>query len=383
MLYNRDSVPQFTTANPRCTIIAHREFIKDIQGSVGFQNDQFNINASNPAVFPWLSQIARNFEQVVFQGIVFEYKTTCANAIGSTNTALGTVVMATQYDVMSDEFTNKQQMENYEFAQSTSPSASIMHAIECDPKLTHNQGLFYIPKANDIKNDNDPRMSNIGRFNIATVGMQASAVIGELWVTYKVCLLKPKLTSQVVQSDAWILDAAEITDFYPYGKNPELRPNSTSAQYNFDLKSDLMSTTRMSDQNFTALGLNPWVPSRNAVINAIFFNPSFTGFALVVYQLHGGVIPKIDPTLMTEGNCRVITSPALADAHPFISYVKAYSATPGVNADSTMYTFIVKIDGGFTTPDRTPAVRFESGVPGSPTFGNLAIFAIPGNLYED
>jgi len=71
LVYNRDAVPQFSTDNPRCTVVAHSEFIKDIRGSTTFSIDTFDINAGNAALFPWLSQIARNFEQVVWQGLVF------------------------------------------------------------------------------------------------------------------------------------------------------------------------------------------------------------------------------------------------------------------------------------------------------------------------
>jgi len=379
VLYNRDAVPQFGMSNPRCTIIAHREFVTDINGSTLFNIDTFNINASNPAIFPWLSQVARNYEQVVWQGLVFEFKTTCATAIGSTNTALGTVVMATQYDSKSAPFLNKQQMENYEFAQSTVPSQSIMHAIECDPKLTYNQGMFYIPQPDDDQNDNDSRMSDIGRFSIATVGMQAISTIGELWVTYKVCLLKPKLTSQVLQADAWNLDTANITATAPYGDTPQLRPQSTSAAYNSNLVASVVYTDPpMSDQNFTAIGRCPWFNDTDPT--ACFINPSFTGFLLVVYELHGGSIPKGDPLATSYGNCTIITLPTINEG-PFITYQKTYSTAPVVNYDAVLYTFVVRVTGGYDENGFSPYFTLTAGVPASPTQGALVIYSIPGNLY--
>jgi hypothetical protein len=87
---------------------------------------------------------------------------------------------------------NKQQMENYEFAQSSTPVHSLLHACECDPSQTANQGLFYVNNPND--QDGDARLYDLGRFTIATQGMQATGYnLGELWVSYKICLLKPKL----------------------------------------------------------------------------------------------------------------------------------------------------------------------------------------------
>lgn len=136
LVYNKDAIPEFGGSNKRCTMITHREFIKDIVGSDSFNVEHFRINPGLSNTFPWLSSVANNWEQYVVQGMVFEFKTTCATAIGSTNTALGTVVLATQYNSLAAEFSNKQQMENYEFSQSSVPCESILHAIECDPHQT-------------------------------------------------------------------------------------------------------------------------------------------------------------------------------------------------------------------------------------------------------
>ena len=95
-------------------------------------------------------------------------------------------------------------MENYEFAQSSVPSSSVMHPIECDPSQTAGQGLFYVDN-DGYSSSADPRLYNVGKFNIATVGMQAAATIGELWVTYKICFLKPKLQGSATVADHGIL----------------------------------------------------------------------------------------------------------------------------------------------------------------------------------
>lgn len=205
VLYNRDAVPQFSS-NDRCTVISHREFITDIISSTQFNNSTYPINPANVNTFPWLSQIAQNYEEFVIQGLVFEYKTTSSAALSSdTNLSMGTVVAATVYNSLDTPFVNKQQMENYEFAQSTVPSQSMLHAVECDPSLTMNQGLFYVNAGVSVNpafvGASDPRFYNLGIFNLATVGMPGAYVIGELWVTYKVCFLKPKLSSSLSSAD--------------------------------------------------------------------------------------------------------------------------------------------------------------------------------------
>jgi len=50
--------------NTKCGfIVSHREYIQDITGSIGFTGIADYINPGNASLFPWLSQIAVNFEQ--------------------------------------------------------------------------------------------------------------------------------------------------------------------------------------------------------------------------------------------------------------------------------------------------------------------------------
>lgn len=113
--------------------IRHREFIQDVSSSTSFVNQLFSINAGLASTFPWLSQIAPNFEQYKFHGLIFEFRSTSANALNSTNTALGTVILGTDYNTAAAAFTSKQQMENNEWTCSTKPSLSVIHPIECAP----------------------------------------------------------------------------------------------------------------------------------------------------------------------------------------------------------------------------------------------------------
>jgi uncharacterized membrane protein len=221
LVYNVDAVPEFSN-DKRCTIVTHREMICDIQGSTNFSSQVFRINPAIATTFPWLSSIAGNYEQYVIQGLVFEFKSTSAYALSSSNAALGTVIMATQYNSLSPAFTNKQQMENYEFAQSSTPVHSLLHACECDPSQTANQGLFYVNNPND--QDGDARLYDLGRFTIATQGMQATGYnLGELWVSYKICLLKPKLVGVQNVADWFQLDYANITPSLPFGVEMGIR----------------------------------------------------------------------------------------------------------------------------------------------------------------
>jgi hypothetical protein len=182
--------PQF--ASGRNVRVAHREYLGDIIGSTLFTKTTYELNPGDAETFPWLSRIAPNFEEYKFHGLVFEFKSTSATALNSTNTALGTVVCATQYDSVEPGFNNKREMENHEFASSTMPYQSVLHGVETKPKYTSISTNLYVLSGPQPP-DTDIRLYNLGKFTIATVGMQAACTIGELWVTYDVEFFKPQL----------------------------------------------------------------------------------------------------------------------------------------------------------------------------------------------
>lgn len=190
------SVPSFS--KNESTTITHREYIRDIISGSGspsiFSIDSLPINPGDSTTFPWLSMIAANYEEYELMGLVFQFKSTSGESVASANTTLGTVIMATQYDPTKAQFESKQEMENYFFSQSTKPSQSCMHAVELKKSQSPVKQLY----VRTGKTISDPRWTDFGKFFIATQGIQTSGVnLGELWVTYKVKLLKPRLPQTV------------------------------------------------------------------------------------------------------------------------------------------------------------------------------------------
>jgi len=181
--------------HPGETVIRHREYLQDIFTSSTantFKIQQFPINAAHSETFPFLSQIAQNYEQFRVEGMLFEFRSMSADALNSTNTALGSVIMATQYNAANPPFTSKSQMENYEFGESCKPSSCMVHMIECARIQTTIDELY--TRAGAVPAGQDQRLYDLGSFQIATTGFQGTSVnVGELWVTYQVALLKPKL----------------------------------------------------------------------------------------------------------------------------------------------------------------------------------------------
>lgn len=171
--------------------VCHREFVSDVVGSVAFVLTSYSINPGLSILFPLLSQIAQTFEEYDLRGLVMEYRPTSGTAISSTSSALGVVVMATNYDATDPLFTNKQQMESYEYSNSTVPFNGCIHPIECARNRNVLQNLFI--RTTTSPAGTDLRFSDLGNFQIATAGMQSAYTIGELWVSYDVFLRKPRL----------------------------------------------------------------------------------------------------------------------------------------------------------------------------------------------
>lgn len=195
LMTNSDGVPAFGNMESG-SIIRHREFIMDIRGSTSFNLQSFRINPGIQGTFPWLSAVALNFQQYKLKGCVFAYRPTSGAAINGTNPALGVVIMATNYDSLDLNFANKQAMESSDYCTSCSPAAEMLHPIECDPRLN----VLSILYVNDgsIPTGGDIRMYDLGNFQIATTGMPADDnIVGELWVTYEIELLKPFLPNPV------------------------------------------------------------------------------------------------------------------------------------------------------------------------------------------
>lgn len=183
-----------TNKNGGVTVL-HREYLQDIQPSTSFQVNAFSINPGLPATFPWLSQIAEAYEEYRIRGLVFEFKSLSSEFnISATGQGMGSVIMATNYNVNNPNFQSKREMENYEFCTSGRPTQTFLHAVECSKYVTPVNNLWVrtaVP--NDI--NYDPRLYDLGTFQIATSNNQTeggATSIGELWVTYEVDLMKPK-----------------------------------------------------------------------------------------------------------------------------------------------------------------------------------------------
>lgn len=322
-------------------IVRHREYITDITATTGFTTTVYPINAGILATFPWLSQIASSFEEYCIHGMLFEFKSMSSDAVLSTaaNTALGTVIMATQYNALNPNFTDKRQMENYEFCNSAKPSESFIHPVECKGSETPVKCL-YVRTA--PVSTGDLRLYDLGNFTIATQGMQvAGGVIGELWVTFEIEFYKPKLLEgQNLLTDHFILTA--VSNTRPLGAALTTEPVPGSA---------IGTVIDVDGSGLTTLNF-PF-----SIVDGTF---------MVDYSVRGTATAIVPPAVSFSTNC--IVGPNLFENNTIPSQLVRAGTTTSV----FMQSFLVTITG--------PNARIIFGaagiLPAAVVAGDLFIYQI-------
>jgi hypothetical protein len=255
--------PEIINKSKDAVCLRHREYITDITATSAFTLQSFDINPGLVSTFPWLAGVAENFEEYMITGMIFEYRTLSADYTTASSAALGFVVMATQYNVLNPNFPDKKTMENYEFANSAKPSETFIHPVECKKSLNPVSELYV--RTGSVPANADQRLYDLGNFQIATGGNSGTGILGELWVTFEICLFKPKLITSIgseLLTDHWISTTTGGANFF--GSSRTVQPGSN-------------------------LGLT--------VTNAFFrFPPDITdGTYLVIYQVTGGAVTVSTP----------------------------------------------------------------------------------------
>jgi hypothetical protein len=198
-------VPEFGLSSIRVT---HKEYLGNVLGSEQFASTVYRLNPGISDSFPWLAGIARNYQQFRFNGMLFEFVSTSAFALNSTNSALGKVILATNYNAEDDPFTSTVAMLSTQFSNYGRPAESMTHAIECAPSETPTD-LLYI-RTDVEEKGRDLRFTDLGFTQISTEGMQSGAEIGGLWVTYDVTFTKPIINTDInldIGVDQFIIQA--------------------------------------------------------------------------------------------------------------------------------------------------------------------------------
>lgn len=192
-IVHRQGAPAVADPNSARRIV-HSEFIGDLSSPAipaSFTIGQtLTVNPGDPVVFPWLSPIAQRFAKYKFQQLVFEFRST--TSAYSTNSAMGTVVLAPGYNPIAPPPSSKPMMEAMTGAVSSKPSNSLLAGVECSNRNGGNPERW----VRNPSTNTPTQLTDLCDFYIATSGLAAGAntVLGELWVHYTVDLFEPYLS---------------------------------------------------------------------------------------------------------------------------------------------------------------------------------------------
>lgn len=259
--------------------IKRSEYIGEITSSVAFANATFPLNPGLGVTFPWASGIANNFQRWMPHKIAFELKSTSANALNSTNTALGKVVMATDYNVNNVPFSDLKTMLSTRHVTTEKPSINMYHAVECKSSYSPTRVLNI--RNGDLTTGDTLKLYDWANFQLAVVGMQAASNIGSLWIHYDITLMDPILPTFTA--------GPSVLGLYRHLSCNALIPslNYTADDGNFTHFNMITSGTTTTG-NFIGLGFDSTTP------NGIYM----VGWS--VWRDSGGV-PGLSVTTITDG----------------------------------------------------------------------------------
>jgi len=335
--------------NPHTTggdVFRRSEYLGDLISSSSansFKVQSFPINAGLEGTFQWLSQVAANYTQYQFEGMYFEFRSMSADALNSTNTALGQVIMCCNYNSSEPDFTNKQEMENHFAGISGKPSSGIRYFVECHPAVNVLSDLYIRQGA--VPTGEDQRLFDLGNFQIATNGLQGTNVnLGEIYVTYQVCLRKPKLFSALGEYNSWASMVPSVLDFN----------NTNILNTNWSIS---------PTSNIIGLGFTP---------TTIFWSPpSLPQTYNVFVRWRGtGAVPVVNPALTGSNG---------------VTIRNFYISPPdGTTSSAATNTFQVTYKPSDNTSGGNPTITFGTvGVtlPTTPTAFVLQITQLPNTTY--
>jgi hypothetical protein len=201
-------------------VLTHREYISDVYGpaSSGFENTTYILNPGMQQTFPWLSQIAANFEEYEFVKCVFMYRSTVSESTSNTSGQAGSLILATNYNASQAPFADKEVMMQYHGACSGKVTETIVHGVECDPAKVTDSVKFV--RTAPVPYGEDQKTYDHGQFQIAIQNLPTAfqnQCIGELWVEYTVRLAKPKFFTNRglgIQRDIFLSTAPLAGNFF-------------------------------------------------------------------------------------------------------------------------------------------------------------------------
>jgi hypothetical protein len=167
-------------------VIRHREWLQQIVSVQAFTGaGRYIIQPGLPDNFPWLAQMAANFENYRFRAIRYVYRNHVATS------ANFSIYMGVQYDVSDPEFKSVEEIMNYVGSREEVCYRNFLYDIR------PNRGRLsrkYMVRTDILPSGLDPTLYDTALFTICGVGSGAAGTyLGDLSVEYEVEFTNPKM----------------------------------------------------------------------------------------------------------------------------------------------------------------------------------------------
>jgi len=343
-LMTAEGPPSFAVGKDRHVEMVHREYVGEIFGTTNFNLQTWIISPTNSSLYPWLCNMASLFEEWELDGQVAEFKTLSGSVVSTQ--ALGSVTIATQYDVYDPNFASKVEMNNYEYATSSAPDVSFFHGMECAREL---QGtpIMYVDAPVKQGLSPDLRLSQFGRLSVATSGNPTTNSLGELWISYHVKFFKPKLNPGASVSTLTLKDTTlPGVSFFSAGNATTVIDTFGSVWTTALQQRGLLGTYILTPNNITftdprlgfgVAGPNGLLPHCLAINLIVGANTTVTGLPTVNAVTSGGV---------TAGTVSVVYSAGASGTTAGLVEMIAVTLTPGFSSYTIQLTTCISSTGG-------------------------------------
>jgi len=197
-------------SSAKCTRILHRELIATVSGNTTYGVTAYALNPGLSASFPWLSQVAGNYEQYSFKALRYHYVTRCST------TYTGSVLLSPEYDALDSPPTSEVFQAMMEGSKEDVPwrdqliSFSVPDMFPLGPRKFIRTGVV---------SGSDLKTYDVGQLFVGRAGCTDTNTIGKLWVEYDIELYVPQnpgagvITGGIGSSSAVVLHAVQnMTD---------------------------------------------------------------------------------------------------------------------------------------------------------------------------
>ncbi len=297
-------------------VVSHSELLTDINLSSGYSVASFPIQPGLAVSFPWLSNLATNFESYRIRKLRYRYEPQCAT------TSSGTILMAIDYDALDPAPLDKTEL----MQKAGAVRCAVWDRVTCVMKNNGSTFKRLFVRSGDPPSGSDIKTYDIGNLFIATEGPSV-ILVGELYIDYELEFLTPetnKLDEVASGSYTCLFTGTALNAPFTGGAQSPLGAlditfTNTAFRINrvgtYLMILRLTGTTTVANMSLAITALSTNTDSRSNCTNyyPTFINSASTGWLMVlepqIYAAGDGFTINLNGTAATMSSLIMTVSP--------------------------------------------------------------------------